>query len=119
MSVVRDIVVVAAVRNDRNKKRKMKEEGCSSSSQQVEELTTEDQDIIENISLAHENTFPLVMDEEKFTLPLGLALLQGRYTRTENVQMAGAALAVIPVLVLFAVLQKRIVKSLASSGLKG
>lgn len=64
---------------------------------------------------------PLIylVDESKFTLPLGLALLQGRYTRTENVQMAGAALAIIPVLVLFAVLQKRIVKSLASSGLKG
>lgn len=60
-----------------------------------------------------------IFDEERFTLPLGLALLQGRYTRTENVQMAGAALAIIPVLVLFAILQKRIVKSLASSGLKG
>ena len=73
--------------------------------------------------LSNWNSFvgPLIyiFDEELFTLPLGLSLLQGRYTRTENVQMAGAALAVIPVLILFVFLQKRIVKSLASSGLKG
>ena len=60
-----------------------------------------------------------IFDEAKFTLPLGLSLLQGRYTNTENVQMAGAALAIIPVLVLFFIFQKQIVKSLSSSGLKG
>ena len=73
--------------------------------------------------LANWNSFmgPLIyiFDERQFTLPLGLSLLQGRYTRTENVQMAGAALAIIPVLILFFALQKRIVRSLASSGLKG
>ena len=56
------------MRNDRNKKRKVKEEGCSSSTQQVEELTSVDQDIIESITAAHEDTFPLVLDEEKFKL---------------------------------------------------
>jgi len=73
--------------------------------------------------LANWNSFigPLIflLDEQLFTLPLGLALLQGRYARTENVQMAGAALATIPVLIVFFALQKRIIKSLASSGLKG
>ena len=37
----------------------------------------------------------------------------------ENIQMAGAALAVIPVLILFFILQKQIVKSLSTTGLKG
>lgn len=60
-----------------------------------------------------------ILDEDLYTLPLGLSLLQGRYTNTENVQMAGAALAIIPVLVLFLVFQKQIVKSLSMSGLKG
>ncbi len=60
-----------------------------------------------------------IFDESKFTLPLGLSLLQGRYTNWENIQMAGAALAIIPVLVLFFIFQKQIVKSLSSSGLKG
>jgi len=73
--------------------------------------------------LANWNSFvsPLIFlfDEELFTLPLGLALLQGPFKRTENVLMAGAALAIIPVLVLFFLFQKQIVKGLASSGLKG
>lgn len=60
-----------------------------------------------------------IFDESKYTLPLGLSLLQGRYTNTENVQMAGAALSIVPVLILFLVFQKQIVKSLSSSGLKG
>ena len=63
---------------------------------------------------------PLIylLDESKFTLPLGLSLLQGRYTKMENIQMAGAALAIIPVLILFFVFQKQIVKSFSTSGLK-
>jgi hypothetical protein len=59
----------SAVRNDRNKKRKAKEEGCSSSTQhQVEELTSDDQDIIERITTAHEHTFPLILEDEKIKL---------------------------------------------------
>lgn len=60
-----------------------------------------------------------IYDEDLYTLPLGLSLLQGRYTFFENIQMAGAALAIVPVLVIFFLLQKHIVKSLASTGLKG
>lgn len=64
---------------------------------------------------------PLIflLDEDKYTLPLGIALLQGRYTGSENIQMAGAALAIIPVLIIFFVFQEHIVKSLSTSGLKG
>lgn len=60
-----------------------------------------------------------IFDENLYTLPLGLSLLQGRYTNVENIQMAGAALAIVPVLALFFIFQKQIVKSLSSSGLKG
>jgi len=59
-----------------------------------------------------------ILDEAKFTLPLGLSLLQGQYTQIENIQMAGAALAIIPVLVLFFAFQNQIVKSFSTSGLK-
>jgi multiple sugar transport system permease protein len=64
---------------------------------------------------------PLIflLDENRYTLPLGIALLQGRYTGAENIQMAGAALAIIPVLIIFFIFQKQIVKSLSTSGLKG
>ncbi len=60
-----------------------------------------------------------IFDESLYTLPLGLSLLQGRYSNVENVQMAGAALAIVPVLILFLIFQKQIVKSLSMSGLKG
>ena len=63
---------------------------------------------------------PLIflLDEEKFTLPLIIALLQGRFIGRENIQMAGAVLSILPVLVVFFIFQKQIVQSLASTGLK-
>ncbi len=72
--------------------------------------------------LASWNNFvgPLVMllDESKFTLPLVIALLQGRFQGRANIQMAGALLSIVPVLAVFFILQTHIVKSLASTGLK-
>lgn len=60
----------------------------------------------------------LLLDEKKYTLPLVVAMLQGRFPGRENMQMAGAMISILPVLVLFLVFQKQIVQSLASSGLK-
>ena len=65
------------------------------------------------------NPLIYLLDEERYTLPLGIALLQGRYVNAENIQMAGAALAIIPVLVIFFSFQNQIVESLSTSGLKG
>jgi multiple sugar transport system permease protein len=63
---------------------------------------------------------PLIylLDEEKFTLPLVISLLQGRFRGKENVQMAGAVLSILPVLLVFFFFQKQIVRSLANTGLK-
>lgn len=60
----------------------------------------------------------VLLDERKFTLPLVIAMLQGRFPGKENVQMAGAMISILPVLVLFFLFQRQIVESLASSGLK-
>lgn len=60
----------------------------------------------------------ILVDEDKYTLPLVIALLQGRFHGRENVQMAGALLSVMPALAIFFVAQRQIVKSLASTGLK-
>lgn len=60
----------------------------------------------------------ILLDERKFTLPLVVAMLQGRFPGKDNMQMAGAMISVLPVLILFFVFQKQIVQSLASSGLK-
>lgn len=63
---------------------------------------------------------PLIflLDEDKFTLPLVISLLQGRFRGKENVQMAGAVLSILPVLIVFFFFQRQIVASLANTGLK-
>ncbi len=60
----------------------------------------------------------ILQDEKKFTLPLVIAMLQGRFQGKENVQMAGAVMSIVPVLIIFFIFQKQIVESLASTGLK-
>ncbi|MEV4704177.1 carbohydrate ABC transporter permease [Actinoplanes sp. NPDC049316] len=54
-----------------------------------------------------------------FTLPPGLAILQGAYTINYPVIMAGAAVASIPVLILFVAAQRYIIEGVSRSGLKG
>lgn len=63
---------------------------------------------------------PLIflLDERKFTLPMVMAMLQGRFPGKDNWQMAGATISIVPVLILFFIFQKQIVQSLAGSGLK-
>ncbi len=59
-----------------------------------------------------------LLDEQSYTTPLVISMLQGRFGNQENVQMAGSLLAILPALLLFFVFQKQIVNSFASSGLK-
>ena len=65
---------------------------------------------------------PLIMihDPNLQVLPVGLTLLQGRYSAgaAGNVA-AGVTMAVIPILIVFLLLQRHIIKSIASTGVKG
>jgi ABC-type glycerol-3-phosphate transport system permease component len=60
----------------------------------------------------------ILLDEKKYTLPLVVTMLQGRFPGKDNVQMAGAMISILPVLILFFIFQRQIVQSLATSGLK-
>jgi len=60
----------------------------------------------------------ILLDEKKFTLPLVIAMLQGRFPGKDNMQMAGAMISILPVLILFFVFQRQIVASLAGTGSK-
>jgi len=64
--------------------------------------------------------WPLIVlkDEEKMTLPVGLALLQGRYTNDWNMIMAGAVISVVPIVIAFFAAQRTFVNGMISSGLK-
>lgn len=73
----------------------------------------------------HWNSFlwPLVVirSRELATIPIGLNSLRVYASSPEviNLQMAGAALAIIPVVAVFAVLQRHFVRGIALTGLKG
>lgn len=65
--------------------------------------------------------WPLIVNTspEKMTLGPSLSTLQGQYTTDYPAQMAGAVMAVIPMIVMFFVFQKQFVEGVAQSGIKG
>jgi len=64
--------------------------------------------------------WPLVVTTyaEKMPLSAGLATLQGSITTDYTVMMAASVMAIAPVLILFIILQRRVVEGLAFSGSK-
>lgn len=57
-------------------------------------------------------------DERLMTLPVGLSLLQGRYTSDWNLIMAGAVVSVVPIVLVFLAAQRAFVNGVLLSGLK-
>jgi multiple sugar transport system permease protein len=58
-------------------------------------------------------------DREALTLPVGLATLQGQYTFDYGKLMAGALVLTLPVLTLYAIFQRYIIRSISMTGIKG
>ena len=65
--------------------------------------------------------WPLIVNTSPKNMILGPALstLQGQYTSQYPMQMAGAVLAVIPVIAVFFIFQKQFIEGVAQSGIKG
>ena len=65
--------------------------------------------------------WPLVVlnSPKKYTLPIGLTVFNSEYATDYGATMAAAAVAVIPVMVVFFVFQRHIVEGVALTGLKG
>lgn len=63
--------------------------------------------------------FTFLSDEKFFTLPIGLRLMQGEFTVAYGCLAAGCVMALIPVLLLFAYIQKYLVSGLSSGAVKG
>lgn len=65
--------------------------------------------------------WPLLVLQDRMmqTLPPGLRTLQGAYTSEYGLMMAGAVVVAVPVLLLYVALQRYIVQSVATTGLKG
>ncbi|NJD03376.1 MAG: carbohydrate ABC transporter permease [Ruminiclostridium sp.] len=64
--------------------------------------------------------WPLLVlnDPKNYTVVLGLGALNGRYGTPVELALAGASMAVVPVLVIYLVFQKRFVSGVALSGMK-
>ena len=65
--------------------------------------------------------WPLIVNTsvEKMPLSSGLAMLQGQYTTNYPQLMAGAVLAIIPMIILFMAFQKQFIEGIATTGVKG
>jgi len=61
----------------------------------------------------------VLLSPENLTLQPGLSQLQGAYSTHFAIVMAGAVIASVPVLILFAFAQRQIVESVAGSAVKG
>lgn len=57
-------------------------------------------------------------DERLMTLPVGLAMLHGRFTTEWSMVMAGAVISVAPIILAYLVAQRAFVRGVALSGLK-
>lgn len=60
----------------------------------------------------------ITRDERLMTLPVGLALLHGRYTTEWSMVMAGAVITVLPIVLVYLTAQRAFVRGVALSGLK-
>lgn len=65
--------------------------------------------------------WPLIVNNDpgKMTLSVGLANLQGVYLTNYPVLMAGALMATLPLIIVFVVMQRRVVEGIALTGTKG
>ncbi len=65
--------------------------------------------------------WPLVViaDQDKYVITVGLATFVGEYWSQYGVIMAGASLAIIPILALFIAVQRFIIEGVVLTGLKG
>lgn len=77
--------------------------------------------ILTTIASWNDLLWPLVVStyEKNMPLAVGLATLQGQHITNYPVMMAASIMAMAPILILFLVLQRRVVDGLAHSGMKG
>jgi len=61
----------------------------------------------------------VLLSPERMTLQPGLAMLQGAWRTHFSIVMAGAAMASIPVLIIFGIAQRQIIESVTGAAVKG
>ena len=75
--------------------------------------------VITFLAFWNDYLWPVIVCQNNCTLPAGLRLLQRQFTGDPGLVTAGAVVAAVPVLILYLLLQRFIVQSVASAGIKG
>jgi multiple sugar transport system permease protein len=75
--------------------------------------------VITFLAFWNDYLWPTIICQNNCTLPPGLRSLQRQFTSDPGLIMTGAVVAALPVLLLYLALQRYIVQSVASSGIKG
>ncbi len=65
------------------------------------------------------NPFVFITPIERQVITVGLQSFQNEYTTDISLQMAGLCMAVIPIIIIFAAVQKYFVEGIAATGIKG
>lgn len=65
------------------------------------------------------NPLIFLSSTDKFTVPMMLNLYRGMYSTDWTLMMAGASIALIPVLIVYIIGQKYIIEGVTLSGIKG
>ena len=61
----------------------------------------------------------ILHSQHRFTLPIGITQMVGLYAQEYGAMMAGTFLAVLPVVILFFILQKEFIGGLTAGAVKG
>jgi multiple sugar transport system permease protein len=61
----------------------------------------------------------VLSDDSMYTLPVALASLAGEHVQDTELMMAGSVLTVVPVLVIFIVLQRYYIQGIMMGSVKG
>ena len=63
--------------------------------------------------------FTFIQTQRKFTIPVGLKTMIGEYSVNYPALAAGSVIALIPPVILFAIIQKHLVAGLSAGAVKG
>ncbi|BFH63044.1 carbohydrate ABC transporter permease [Paenibacillus azoreducens] len=67
----------------------------------------------------YQNPLIFLQTKELYTIPLGMTLFRDDYTTNDAIMMMASLSAIIPLLIVFVVLQKQVINGIALGGVKG
>ncbi|BFH15163.1 hypothetical protein J6TS7_55830 [Paenibacillus dendritiformis] len=67
----------------------------------------------------YQNPLIFLQSKSLYTVPLGMTLFRDDYTTNDAIMMMAALSAIIPLLIVFIVLQKQVISGIALGGVKG